>query len=63
MSELSALFGMEYYFPSAHDGPQFGLSARYQVGITNTNNTNTLGDGTYYTQRNNGFFLTAGIRF
>jgi hypothetical protein len=59
-SELSALFGLEYYFPSPNDGPQFGLSARYQAGITNISNT----PGSYQSIHNNGLlFLTIGVRF
>lgn len=61
-NELSGLAGIEYYFPDHGDGPKFGLSARYQFGITNIVDKNKAG----YDQasiRNNGFFLTAGVRF
>jgi hypothetical protein len=58
-SELSVLFGMEYYFPSQNDGTQFGLSARYQAGITNISNL----PGSYQSIHNNGFYLTIGVRF
>jgi hypothetical protein len=58
-SEVSLLLGMEYYFPSPNDGPQFGLSFRFQYGLTNISNI----PESYQTIHNNGFFLTAGIRF
>lgn len=69
-SELSFLFGLEYYFPSANDGPQFGLSLRFLGGITNIVNKsaystpdNPIDPATIQSVRNNGVFLTAGVRF
>lgn len=68
-SDLGALVGLEYYFPNnGMPGPKFGLSLRYQFGILNINkNSNSYEDGSISDYqpniRNNGFFLTAGIRF
>ncbi|MDR0792201.1 MAG: PorT family protein [Chitinophagaceae bacterium] len=58
-SELSGIFGLEYYFPTPNDGPQFGFSTRFQFGFTNINNRSVTSESVL----NNGFFLTAGLRF
>lgn len=60
-SDISGIVGLEYYFPNnGTPGPKFGLSARYQFGFMNVNNGGVSGDARLY---NNGFFLTAGVRF
>lgn len=60
-SDLSGVVGIEYYFPNNGTvGPKFGFSARYQFGFLDVNKT-AITDGS--TIHNNGFFLTAGIRF
>ena len=65
-SDLSGLVGLEYYFPNdGRGGAQFGLSARYQFGFLNVNNGNASYDdgGPDPKIHNNGFFITAGVRF
>lgn len=68
-SDLSAVLGLEYYFPNnGQPGPKFGFSMRYQFGILNVNNNaydDDNGNISNYqpSVRNNGFFLTAGVRF
>lgn len=60
-SDLSGIVGLEYYFPNdGTPGPKFGFSARFQLGFLNVNNGG-VSNGTTVT--NNGFFITAGVRF
>ena len=64
-ADFSAVVGLEYYFPNdGSGGSQFGLSARYQVGLLNVNNGfSTNNDGSLSRLHNNAFFITAGVRF
>jgi len=54
-SDLAGIFGAEYYFPC-----NFGISARYQVGLLNISKIE--GDGGE-TVKNHGFTFTVGYRF
>lgn len=65
-SEFGLVFGFEYYFPSANDGPSFGLGLRGVAGLTsNINKDYYYNQGATYvpSMRNNGIYLTAGVRF
>lgn len=64
-ADFSGVVGLEYYFPNdGSGGTQFGLSARYQFGFLNVNNGfSTYQDNSLSKLTNNGFFITAGVRF
>ncbi|MFT4203694.1 MAG: porin family protein [Chitinophagaceae bacterium] len=61
-NEFSLVFGIEYYFPSANDGPSFGIGLRGMAALT----SNLDQDKYSYAVpsiRNNAAFLTVGMRF
>ncbi|QES87534.1 porin family protein [Rhizosphaericola mali] len=67
-NEFALVLGFEYYFPSANDGPSFGLGLRGVAGLTNNVNKDYLYNnfsnvGNIPSTRNNGIYLTAGVRF
>ncbi|PZP51136.1 MAG: hypothetical protein DI598_03945 [Pseudopedobacter saltans] len=60
--ELALAYGIEYYFPSANDGPSFGISLKGISGLTNIVDKSQYA-GSVSSVRNNAVFLTVGVRF
>lgn len=61
-SEFALAYGIEYYFPSANDGPSLGFSLKGVSGISNTVDKSKY-DYPMSSVRNNAVFLTVGVRF
>lgn len=61
-NEFALAYGVEYYFPSANDGPSFGIALKGVSGLTNIVDKSKY-DYPMSSVRNNAVFLTVGVRF